>query len=1574
MSRWQDDILRHAVESGLLSRQEADELLAADLDDDELFEAIYSPERIFDPDVRRLDEALRDYVQPWSKHRSYASDVDPPLHKVLDGLPKRYQVTRPLGSGGMGHVFEAFDRDVKRRVAIKVLRVDTSDPRMRISLERECHVLAELKHPGIVTLHNIEMLGDDRHCLVMELVDGLPLDEYADTHQLNIHRRVELLSHVARAVGAAHVAFRVHRDLKPHNILITPDGSPKVIDFGIASVIGDLTESDEPLTAGDPSLTLRTFGTSKYRSPEQEECSKAIDARSDVYSLGVILYELLSGCLPIDQSSDSDSSTQLPCEFEPRPVVPIEDRVDGLPADICALVAKCLSTDRNDRYPNADGLAEDIDRFLSGHSVRAFEEGGTLYSTVKWLRRNRIPASITATAVVVISTTVAVAFVAVSRERNLAVLASHRAEESAVEAGRQREVAEHNATEAQRQRKIAEQNATEAERQRKLADAARIQAERQRDKLISSVQRRALETASRLIQDRRYFQAARAIFDVPRSRWGWECDRISMLANSSPRPTEVICMHDWGIVDLLATRDGQRIISSGHDGRVIAWDASTRDQTVLSDGAWSESRLMWRHATHPLQAEDARAPDCFVRLCWVDNETVVAAASFHGNAVLWDTQTGKRKSLFTHDQPLCSVAATNQGQVLVFGDDQGDLQVYNRTSDQKYSLPLEGGAILDICSLGDNFLCVAHEDGRIDLVDLEERQSIAQVNEPGPVWDLDFSSTTGLLAVGAAHGAVNTYIFDDAKYVLRKDRTYFLPTDENGVARNVHSVHVAPDGSAIYAGDDKGHVVAWDRQSEQVRFVYLDQRANLFSMLGSNVVGTLPLPLRRRVAAIVSTADSRTLFTAGHDTSVKLWTLDPSPASTTLDVGPGASVVFDTVDPTILWAGNRDGNISLWDTISAREMHRLSAHDNAVVQVAGARNVPLVATCASSTIRYWQRHENEIQPAHAPISHDEHLRSIALSPNAKRLAAYDAIDRVSLWDVASGRLIAQHSLQDAGQGHAVTGVLAFNVDGTLLATAGPGQSTWMLDGSTLEVIEKPPIAAGLGATALAWHPRETRVLLGGDTTGRLAAYPRDLVVGTINIVLDHQAISGVDFTPDGRRLAAAARSGRVVIEDPDWIGLTYLAESPHADIAPITQSTFDPTGRRLSLVHGDGHVEILETGDPLIPEVAPQTRRWTTAEFLRVQHTGEFEFRPPSVQLDSQGHAHLLFSKQISSGNVLARVITVAHETDVGIREEIIYDFGPPGYRNASPISRSLALMLDGHRWFATVRRPLPARGEHMAELVLFHGTLPSNSPAPHVEPPIASEPITDAGNHGLDTFLAPAMPKSDKPMALHFSHDGHYLLRTSWQGAKWHTEKLGRQGDGFRMRATIDNDQRLHVAFSPTRFNGDPTPATYVTFDRPSGKELSRAILDHACCDTMPYGIAVDLAGQPVVNYSRPNLDLSKAVIITRFTTDGWQDSLIYRRLHAAAALSNLVCSADGTLSMACFLPGTRQLELVTSTGDTWSRELVWQAPASSQDTPDVIAGLGPVLRLDHQGRPVIILAFRSEHDASVHIFRPAP
>jgi len=1558
MSPWHDDILQHAVKSGLLSQEQADELLAAGLDDNEFFEAIYAPERISDPDVRRLDEALRDYAKLWPKYTASASDVDPPPREVLDGLPQRYQVMRLLGSGGMGHVFEALDRRVPRRVALKVLPLRVSDPRMGEALMREGHVLGDLNHPGIVILHDIETLSAGRPCLVMELVDGMPVDQYADSHQLSVRQRSELLSKVARVVGAAHVAFKVHRDLKPNNILVTQDGSPKVIDFGIASVIGDLTESEEPLPAERRSLTLQGFGTLAYMSPEQIE-GKPVDARSDVYSLGVVLYELLSGCLPVDRLGNSDSSMQPPCDLEPPPRVPLEERVEGLPADLCALVAKCLATDRKDRYPNADSLADDIDHFLSGHPVRAFQAGGRLYRGGKWLRRNRILATAAALTVAI----AAVAFVVVLQQRNLAVLARHQAEESAIEAERQREGAENNAAEAQRQRE--------------QADAARSQVERERDSLESSLQRRALETATRLIQERRYFQAAIALEEVPRSRWGWECDRVAALANGSPRPTEIIGTHDWGIADLLATHDGRIVIASGHDGRVIAWDATTSEQTVLEDGSWSKSRLMWRHATHRLGSEprDVLAPNCFTRLCWVEDDLTIAAASLHGKALLWHVQTGTRELLFTHDRPLYSVVAVDNGQVVVFGDDQGRLLIYDRSSGQQQSLQLEGGAILDICSLNDRLVCVAHEDGMIDLVDLEKRKSVARVNEPGPVWDLDFSRVAGLLAVGAALGAVHTYLLDDMERTLRKGRTYFLPPEENGAARNVHTVHVAADGSKIYAGDDLGRVVAWDRQSEQLRFVYPDQNASLFAMIGGKAVETLPLPLQRRVAAISSTADNETLFTGGHDSVLKRWTLEASPATTTLDVGPDASITFDVIDPTMLWVGGRDGGLSLWDTIDVRKLHHFPAHNDAIVQLATVPDSPLVATCAGSAIRFWHCRDKEIQPTYAPISHDKNLRSIALSPDGQRVAAYDVADQVSLWDVSSARLLAQCSMQGAGQGHAVAGVVAFNVDGTLLAAAGPGQTTWLLDGTTLEVIEKPPIPAGLGATALAWHPQKPRVLVVGDTMGRVAGYPRDLpwasMLDTIDSALDHQTVAGVDFTPDGRRLAAATRNGRVVIEDPEWIGRTYLVESPHAKVAPTTQLTFDPTGRRLALVHGDGHVEIWETGEARIPTAAPQTRAWTKEEFLLVPHGDTFHFRPSSVQLDSKGRLHLLFTKTVSGASISTQVVAIAHETDQGFREELLDDLGPLEDRGVKSLARSLALLIEEDQWIASVRRPLPKAGENSAELVLFHGGLSDRSSKDRPNSQPAIESITDAGNHGFDTFLAPAIP--GKPAALHFSHDGHYLLRTSWQGAGWHTDKLGRQGDGIFLLATLGSDGRLHAVFSPTRFNGDPTPATYVAFDRSSGEELAREVLDRACCDTVACGIAIDPAGRPVMHYLRPNLDRSKTLIARHLTADGWKKSVIYSRLPSSVALSNLVCSPDGSVGFACFLPEIRRLELVGLVGDTWTRELVWQGPPARSVAAYGIPLLGPVLRLDHRDRPIIVLGFRSEPVGTVQVFRPA-
>ena len=211
-----------------------------------------------------------------------------------------YRVIRRLGEGAKGTVYEAEQSTpVRRTVAVKILRSSGSGPEDALRFAAEQQALALMDHPGIAKVFDAGTEADGRQWFAMELVHGLPLIEFADSERLDIGERVRLLVRVCRAVQHAHQKGVIHRDLKPSNVLVAiEDGvaAPKVIDFGVAKAVG-LRLTEETLLTQFGSIV----GTPAYMSPEQAEGTVfAIDTRADVYSLGVILYELLVGCLPVD--------------------------------------------------------------------------------------------------------------------------------------------------------------------------------------------------------------------------------------------------------------------------------------------------------------------------------------------------------------------------------------------------------------------------------------------------------------------------------------------------------------------------------------------------------------------------------------------------------------------------------------------------------------------------------------------------------------------------------------------------------------------------------------------------------------------------------------------------------------------------------------------------------------------------------------------------------------------------------------------------------------------------------------------------------------------------------------------------------------------------------------------------------------------------------------------------------------------------------------------------------------------------------------------------------------------------
>ena len=438
-------------------RQAVEQLLVADLEAGEFLD---------DPLVRRRGDKTLGMSDPPSSsslgsnsgstpNASPAAGLSASLSASLSGAPRPgtsapqdptavgpYRILRKLGQGGMGEVFLAVREDeFQRRVVVKVVRPDLENPDLLRRLRAERQILAGLDHPHIAHLYDGGSTDDGRPYFVMEYVEGVPIVRYCDENQLSVDERVTLFRKVCSAVQYAHQNLVVHRDLKPSNILVTADGEPKLLDFGIAKLLNPAAGPEHL----DVTATWQRILTPQYASPEQVR-GKLVTTASDVYSLGVLLFELLTGRYPFHFARRSPREIEriLSDEEPPRPsAVVLTDapptggtttaaaelaKLRGAPprelgrrlaGDLDSIVLKALRAAPHRRYSSVEALAADLERFQQGLPVTA-RRGTASYRLSRFLARHRLAAAATAAVAFLL------VFVAVTSYRQSQRLAAER--------------------------------------------------------------------------------------------------------------------------------------------------------------------------------------------------------------------------------------------------------------------------------------------------------------------------------------------------------------------------------------------------------------------------------------------------------------------------------------------------------------------------------------------------------------------------------------------------------------------------------------------------------------------------------------------------------------------------------------------------------------------------------------------------------------------------------------------------------------------------------------------------------------------------------------------------------------------------------------------------------------------------------------------------------------------------------------------------------------------------------------------------------------------------------------------
>jgi WD40 repeat protein len=907
-----------------------------------------------------------------------------------------FTVLRMIGTGASGMVYVAQQARPQRIVALKVLRRGLRNRSVLRRFELEAEMLGRLQHPGIA--HILAADAGDRITppfIAMELVDGLPITQHADHHHLNVADRLELIARVADAVHHAHQRGIIHRDLKPANILVTHDGQPKIVDFGIARAAGTELALTVQTSAG------QILGTLPYMSPEQVRGDvDDIDVRTDVYALGVVLFRLIAGRLPFDVTHESLPQAAVRIAEEAAPRLGSIDR--ALAGDVETIVARALAKEKDRRYQSAADLAADLRRFLHGDPILARSDSA-LYVLGRYLQRYRRLATFAAVALL---TLVAFAVYA-SVQRQRADEANGRLaielEESNIERGRL----------------LALTGNLDAAEALLWHDPWHVRSPHQYWALWDTYAHQPVlwtcrvstgeVTRLQLSPDGAAIAAASVDGRITISPSDGRCDReVSWQAHAGP------------IRGLAYSRDGRTIYTGGDDGLVRAW--RTADGARVTELERVKGRVLAMAVT--------------------GDGAELAVASDQGDVDVVEISSGRvHLTLAGPRSPAACVAASLRQRVLAAGFGTGELFVWELPSGRlvrREHAHSDGVTSVAFDPSGQR-LATGALDQRVHVADaLTGKHAVEFAPYNGTVRSLTFSDDGRQLA------AAGWWRLD----IWHLDAWTPAPI-ELGVGSSWFDAHFSADGRTLFTSSEFGTLRAWDLAprvtlahwrahdsraaglavSGDARLLATggyDGRVSLWSPPGD--APTRTLASREHVMNLAMSADGRALAASADRPAVTLWDLSDSAEPIVLREDGGATAVAFTPDATLLLVGLRDGSLAVYEVARRRLVTTIPSSEGEALSLAVSPDGRLAALGHRGRAvtlhelpsgRLLRTFRTETAPFAVSFDHD-----------GRMLAAGTWNGHIESWDLASGT--ARPPL--SGHQRVVTS-LSFSPDGAFLASS-----------------------------------------------------------------------------------------------------------------------------------------------------------------------------------------------------------------------------------------------------------------------------------------------------------------------------------------------------------------------------------------------------------------------------------------------------------------------------------------------------------------------------------------------------------